>query len=698
MDIGELDKIFREAESCDNSVFSEMRSNIMLVSGDHYNKRASKMWDRVQNSKGLNESAKLRLTKNHTATICRRKVGKVLAHAPNSKITPNNPDEIQDQKTAELNDSVWVFEKKKQRFRAKVRSWADDFIHLGECWAKIYWDETKGDLIGYEQAVDEDGCPVCKETEVEYEDEYGQKIKQIESEPVPDKEKPVMSGGFVFERVLAFNVLRDPNSQSLQESPYIIIRKMIDKSEVKKMIDESDWEKFENSEETYVVFDGESANYATEKNKVMLREFYFKPSMDYPEGKFYITVQGHIIEEGTLPFGVFPITMAGHTEVPTSARYKSPIKQMRPYQIEINRSASKIAETQITLGDDKLILNNNAKISNGGTLAGIRGVKVQGSGDDIKVLAGRSGEQYLPYMQSQISELYQVMDEVEYDGKEGQYDPYAMLYFSSRNKERYRKYTEEFEEFICNITDIYLQLAKKYYDEEVVIPMIGKSEQVNIAEFKNSEPNSFRITVENVSDDVDTMMGRQIAINHTLQYVGKELDKDVIGKAIKAMPFMNGDEMFDDLTIDYDMSKNDMLAMERGEQPQIGKHDNHKYLIKMVTNRMKKPDFRFLDDTVKNLYQQYLQTHEQIEAQNMQELQRMQQGIIPASGSIVKADLYVNNDNGKVERAQFPSDALNWLREQLQKQGMVTKPYENMGSGIQADIASMVNQGGQPMQ
>jgi len=692
-DIGELDKLYRDAESCDDTTFSEMRSNVLLVSGDHYNKKGSKYWDRIQNSKGLKEASKLRLTKNHTATICARKVGKILSHAPNTKITPNNMDEIQDQKTAELNDSVWQQAKKTHNIRSKVRRWAEDFIHLGECWAKIYWDDSKGDLLGYEQAEDEEGELLFEESEEIVVDQFGQKNLVRSHKPLEDKDSPVMSGDFVFERMFAFNMLRDANSQSLDESPFIINRKMIDKSQVKDKVDAKSFEEMQNSEETYLVFDSDSANYSTEKNKMMLREFYFRPCIEYPQGYFYITVQGHIIEEGELPYGIFPIVHAGHSEIPTSCRYRSPIKQMRPYQVEINRSASKIAETQITLGDDKLILNNNAKMSNGGTLAGIRGVKVNGATEDIKILAGRSGEQYLPYMQGQISELYQVMDEADMDNSAGQFDPYAMLYFSNRNKERYRKHAEEFEDFLTTITEVFLGLAKEYYDEDRIIPMIGKTETVNIAEFKHTEKSSYRIQIENVSDDIDTMMGRQLSINQALQYVGKDMDPDTRGKMIKNMPFMNHDEMFEDITIDYDMSKNDMLAMERGEMPVIGKNDEHKYLIKRASSRTKKADYRFLPEEVKNLYSQYIQAHEQIEAQQAMEIQRAQAGFIPTTGSLAKADLYVTNAEGTVERAQFPAASLEWLRNQLLSQGEVMDSVADMPQGAQADMAGMVNQG-----
>ena len=94
----QLDQLYTEADQIDSKTFTEMRSNILLVTGNHYTKKGSKFWDRVRNNKGLSESQKLLLTKNHTQKIIKDIVSKVLSHAPNTVITPANMDEMQDQK------------------------------------------------------------------------------------------------------------------------------------------------------------------------------------------------------------------------------------------------------------------------------------------------------------------------------------------------------------------------------------------------------------------------------------------------------------------------------------------------------------------------------------------------------------------------------------------------------------------------
>ena len=685
LNAADLDQLYQKAHQADEKLFSEMRSNILLVSGDHYNKRGSRFWNRIRSTKELTDSQRLRLTKNHVSTICGIITGNILSNAPNVTPVPNNEDEIQDQKTAELNKSVWDFHKKLLNFRSRVRRFAENFTQFGEAHAKIYWDTYKGEIIGYDQKVGDNGEPMYDDTD--------------QMKPTPDEDKPVYSGQLCIEEVYAFNLLRDPNAQSMHESPYIIVRKMVEKSVVKELLkgNEKAQEKYttilENEEKTYLVFDGETVSYEKESDRILVREHYYRPCIEYPRGYYFLATRDCVLASGELPYGIWPFASCGFNKIPTSARCRSPIKQMRPYQIEINRSASAIATAQVTLGDDKLVMPNGSRISDAGKLPGVRGITVAG-GADPKILPGRSGEQYLPYMQSQIKEMYEVMNVFETDAtRDGQLDPYALLYNSMRNKKKFKKYAEEFEDFVKEIATISLDLLKEYLEEYHVIPMIGKSEVVNIQEFKHSEKNRFRFELEAVSDDVDTMLGKQLAINHTLQYVGNTLEKNDIGKMIRAMPFMNYEEAYGDLTIDYDMSKNDMLAMERGQQPIIGPYDNHVYLVSKATDRMKKPDFRLLAPEVQALYQQYVVAHDQAEIQNQLKIQRAKSGYIPTDGPLVKVDMYVNDADGETTRARMPQSALQWLEQQLRAQGSSLENLEQLSEGAQAQMADLMLQG-----
>jgi hypothetical protein len=296
-------------------------------------------------------------------------------------------------------------------------------------------------------------------------------------------------------------------------------------------------------------------------------------------------------------------------------------------------------------------------------------------------------------MSSQITELYQVLNVTEGDPiKEGQLDPYALLYVSNKNREFFSKHGETFEEFVVDVADKFLKLAKEYYDEARIIPMIGRNEQINMAEFKHSEPSSYRIQVEPVSDDANTMLGKQLAINHIMQYASNMVNESNLGLLIKNMPMLNDKEMASELTINYDNCKNDFLAIERGEMPMVNPYDDHEYLISRTSNRMRKPDFRFLPTQVQQMYQDYLQQHEEMVAQAEVARRRADSGYIPVDGPLTTVDYYTMNAEGKAVRAKMPQRALEWLEQQLASQGTSLQKLDDMNPQSVGNIADQVNQ------
>jgi len=491
-----------------------------------------------------------------------------------------------------------------------------------------------------------------------------------------------------------FNMLRCPSAKSLRESPYLFHRKMVETKELKKMFPKAAQEGFieETKDETFLVFDGTSPGIPSGKNQTMVREYYHKPCLEYPKGYFSISTEKGILAEGELPYGIFPILCVGWDEIPTKARHTSLVKPLRPPQLEINRTASKIAETQMTLGDDKLITQMGAKIAQGATFSGIRQVAVAGTPPTI--LPGRSGEQYFEYLQANIEEMYLLANldlEMSEKADSGQMDATVLLFRSLRQKKNYALYVSKFEEYLVQIAELFIELARNYYDETHLVPAIGKSEYINIPEFKATSPMNYRVSVEAQSGDIETKMGKYLTIQNILQYVGSSMKPEDIGKLIKNLDYVNSDEMFDDFTINYDMAKNIILALDRGEMPAVRRYQDHAYIIQRLTSRMNKADYEVLPMQVKQNYEAQLAEHEQAKSAEVQELQAAQAGLIPTSGYMVVCDIYApdpNNPNS-TKRARLPYDALNWLIERLQGQGNVTSGMADLPPAAQADIGRM---------
>ncbi len=99
----ELNRLYDKAEDCDREIFAEMRSNVLLVSGEHYSKVNSRVASNIRTTGGGAKNGtseqKLRLTKNHMHRVSRSYVTAILSEAPDTTVKPQRPTELQDTKT-----------------------------------------------------------------------------------------------------------------------------------------------------------------------------------------------------------------------------------------------------------------------------------------------------------------------------------------------------------------------------------------------------------------------------------------------------------------------------------------------------------------------------------------------------------------------------------------------------------------------
>lgn len=690
VDIADLNRIYDDAESADKDIFAEFRSNILLTEGTHYSRRSFKDRPNLRDTRELNyDNQKLRITKNHTHKIVRHYVANILSHAPDVTIVPQDETSMQDKKSAELNLSVKRHFDYKYRMQEKTREWCHDFVGIGESAVKIFWDPNAGDLKGYEAKTEDDGVTSMI-------DENGQ--------PMADETRPIFSGGFVFERVYGMNLLRHAGSKEMRESDCWIVRKMVGMNHLKaKFKDDSDKLKMieSNEDETYVVFDSTKTSYAQVKDQTLVREFYYRPCYDYPEGYYYITTSVGILEEGPLPKGIFPIVWAAFDQYQTTPRGRGIVKVARPFQAEINRASSSQAQHQVTVGDDKILYQAGTKLAPGALLPGVRGITFQGA--PPTVLEGRSGMQYQDYINATITEMYSVLmiDEINSE-KASQMDPTAMLFRSLKQKTKFSEYGEKFEQFLVDVWDLTLTLAKYYLPDDELIPAIGKSEYINVPEFKSTQPLNTQIKIVPQENTLETQMGKQLTFQHALQYVGQQLTPDQIGTLLEDMPFGNMKDAFKEFSMDKKIIDNDMLALDRGELPNPTPNIKPDYALKRLDFRMKSPDYNLLPDQTKMNYEQFRQQYVDIGAEQAQALVDAKNEFIPANGALIACDMYVPDQKDPqkaAKRVRVPYQALDWLIKTLEKQGMGLEVLEGLDSGSMTDIAQQfLQQQAPPMQ
>ncbi len=682
--IDDLNRLYSEGESCDKELFAEQRSNILLSSGNHFSQKSIGLRDRIRDVKSERDQ-KLRIVKNHTHTVCRTLVNNIVSLAPGVTPLPVDEKDLRHIKSAELNKAVWEFAKQRHQLTLKVQGWVKDFVEIGEVFCKVFFDPNAGTFVGYEQELDDMGNPMF--------DDFGQ--------PVPS-DRVSFSGDLLFKTILPANVIRAADAKTIEDSRFLCIRDMVDISELENMVgdDEDKLKAIHATEDkTFFVFDNKKGSYNQVNKQALVKEFFFRPCVEYPHGYFFITVETKILFEGELPYGIFPIAYAGYDEIVTTPRHRSIIKQLRPIQSEINRCASSLAQAQVVLGDDKVILQNGSKVTGGPQLPGIRTMFVTGQAPTI--MPGRSGEQFMPYLQSAISELYQIANIALDSAEKAPNEPMLQAYATMRDKKKFSMYAEKFEGFLVSLCEKYLSLAKEYFDQNMLIPAIGRSEYINIDEFKNQDPLCVRVKVEPANDDMGKQLAKQLTLNHIMQYVGNNLSPDQIGKLIREMPFSNIENGFEDLTIDFDAATNILLALDRGEQVQAQPFDNAEYILKRLSARQKKQDYRLLGPQIQMNYQNLMQAYQNVLAQQAQQLKQAEAQFIPSGGAMVKVGFWIPDPTNKTRsiQATLPGEAIDWLIKQLTAQGSAQEQLQQLPQNVQAQVSSQVaNQGMVPRQ
>jgi len=664
-DLAKLNSLYQEADTALNSHFAEIRSNILLDIGYHHPRR-----DRFSNARGpyfreQKSKTQIRITKNHIQNITKFIRNSIQNRAPGAAIQPANAKELADQKSAELNTAVYDSLKVEHDLTDFYSKLIHDFVVCGETYAKVFQDDNAGKFLGYDTELDELG--------------------NVVGEPVPKWE-----GGIVYEKMAPYNVLTDPEADSQREVKWICYRKLLPREQLEaKYKHDEKKSKFVagGSEDNYQWFDGVTGIYSDIKDGVQIREFYFKPSQEFPNGYFYFATSHGILEEGELPDG-FCIFSALYDESPANPRAYSVVKICKGFQTEINRCAAAIIKESIVLGHSTVLYSAGSKMTTAAIGNGLKGLQFTGA--EPKIVEGRDGRQYEEYMSRITEEMYRVAQVPQHNNdKSGtDNDAFAMLFRTMREKMAFSLYAEKIEKLITEIVEHSLKLSRRYLPDEKVIPIVGKNEAVNIEEFRKSIREEYIVKVVPRTDDFSQMMGKSIQIGQAMQYLGSNMTPEIGAQLVRQMPFLNEEPILADLLVKKDQADAIILSLDRGEMPFFFETTDHEYMLGRITQRMNQNDFPLLSQEIQMAFQERVDKHSESMAAQQQEAQAATAGFIPSGGGLISADYYITTEKGKQQRARVPYEAMDWLIKKLSQQGTSLEKIEGLPLSAQAAVGN----------
>lgn len=709
-----LEEVYRRSKSAYSRFYNEAKTNVMIYGSDHYAKLSDNIRKTVERAYRtvLSEEERKKLTLNLIQIIIDRKVNKVISMAPGCMASPYKSDDIHQVKDAKLSDSVLRSIKQANDWTSLSVNSVYDYFIIGEVWANTYYDFDKGDRYGFEKVQQEVQDPMTGE---------------IIMQEVEDPTKPMFTGEVVTELINGYDVFIEEGVDKINDSAWVGVEKLVHKNTVKYMLqndpDKTPEEKKKliemlkasTGEEDYSLFDRKKGLSVSNKNLVLMKYFYFKPSPVFVNGKIFIKVKNEIfwnieLQKDINGKPIFPISSRICKRMPGIARGISPIRAGRSPQNELNRCYSKIAEHQVTLGDDKIVTAFAEGLSEGEKLQGIRHIQVGKGFDTFKHIPGRTGEQYIPFLEFNAKYLFMTMEEDPEDNENaGQADIKATLYKSMAKKMKYVLNAKDIEEFFIDISKKQLELAKSYYPDEKIIQAVGTCESVNIKEFKNLGPLAYNVKIEAASDDLETLFAKYLQLTESIQYASKEIGPERIGYILKEFPFIDGDAIFGKLVLDDKEADNIVLALDRGEYPPISAHDNNQEIVKALVRRRRRGDWKMIKDkdtgiplpvpmvgtaTVEFNYQMQYEARQQIIEDQFEQERAIKAGMIPMDGPLVPVGYWVNEPKAtggvKSVQAKVPVNLIKWAVEQAAKQGAYIEKTESDSLGsFQAGLDAM---------
>lgn len=673
----DLNGWYSDSSAVDYKIFCEMKTNGLLIAGEHYSRKFSDLHRRLLGPQDVAAEQRIRLTKNHIHRIHKRLHNNLVAACPDVSINPANKKSNQSIKCAQMYASVYSALKREFRLNMRKNELADSFLSMGEACMEVLYDPNAG--------------PVVREDFVR--DEMGQPILDKDGQP---QKKVIRRGGLIFNEYLGYNVRRDAGSISVKDSPIVGLIDIVHEDYLKELIGDENDPRMKlitpsQSEESPAVWDPSFGDYRNLKNHVEFRKTYYRPCRKYPTGYYYYHTLAGILFEGPLLEGAFPVCYGRAEIMKGIARGVSIIRDLRPNQVELNRKVSKSAENEVVHGDDKVLLPPGGKLTPAGKVGGAQGLQY-GAGGTPVVIAGRNGQQYYEGIDREVEEMYRLAD-LEYQEADlsKALDPYTLLFSSMRDKKRFSVTAERFEELWTDVVDTALRMFKAYASDDWIIHDVGSGEAVHIPEFKAQDDLGYQIAIDKQAGDIETKLGQQIVLNQILQYTATNLSRQQIGSVIRNMPFTNQEEIFGEFTQDYDMALSISLRLDRGEMlASVPVRGDLEYLAGFLERRMNKQDFETLGPQIQQNYKLYMDALEEQIASNAMALKEAEAQFIPMDGPVVNTDLKIPAGEGKSDILRMPANALYWLADMLEKQNYQLKKVSELSQQTQVGIAGKI--------
>lgn len=370
--------------------------------------------------------------------------------------------------------------------------------------------------------------------------------------------------------------------------------------------------------------------YKEEKNSVIVKEYWEKPSSKYPKGRRITVANGVLLlelddigfgpedkTERQLPF--FPFI---HIIIPGRVAGQSIIENLIPVQRERNKSRSQIIKNKDLIGSPPWVAEEDSLVS-----------EIEGeAGEIVYYSAEAKNPPHMEQPPSMSSDVYKNIDQCDEEmffiSGQGEASHGALpdgqklsgvglSILQEQDDTKLSPTTQNFERCKAQYMSYILKIIRFKYDFERTVKFSGKNNKFESVTFKGSDLSSTDVKVVAGSALPQSKAAKQ-------DFVFSLIDRGVLNpqndqqKILNLLELGTSDSLYDDYSIDYNHALAEVDKWRKGDTtPIVRDFYNHDVHIKVHDKFRKSDEYEQLSVEMQQYIDMHVQQHKDFVQQSL---------------------------------------------------------------------------------
>lgn len=525
---------------------------------------------------------------NHIAPTFETRIAKLTRNRPVMAVRPGSPDE-DDVSSAKVSTKILRYNLDAQGFDAILEeavAWAES---CGTSFLKNLWNPARGPVVQDPMAAMD---PTMQQQEEGGVSQMGVPIGDVETVVVPPFE------------MLPEDVLRP----RLEDQRSIIHAKgwPVDSDHVQALVERykmehpeaEDWKPMPEDIASVSVGRGtingmpqQRFTISSLKDRIIVIEYYERPSRRYPTGRFAIVIGDKLVHYGPLPYREdvdFPFAKIDSIRRTNCFWSKSVVERLIPVQRRYNAVRNRIAEYLNRVGIGQWTAEEGTvDVDELTNEPGIVVEHTRGSRPPQPVQYQPLPSTFMEEMNTLVQEIHQIsgVHEVSHgqmpQNSGGSPSGVMLAQLQEQDDTRIATTQRYIDEALEKTGKHWLLRYKEFAMEQRAVPIVGKNEMVHLLYFDRNSIRSYNVHVEASSALASSPAARREMVFAMLDR-GLFLDPDSgrltsqgLQKVYELLEFGNWDDMDEDRGLPLNRAKYENLMMTQGQPVQVWPWEDH---------------------------------------------------------------------------------------------------------------------------